>query len=56
MFPLRRYLQRVTKTESDDSESDGPEDRDERFMDLPDGSGCVEIWEHLSDEQREEPD
>lgn len=33
-----------------------PEEADEQspFDELPDGSGCAEIWEHLSRQRREE--
>jgi len=26
----------------------------EHLADVPDGAGCTEIWEHLSEEQEEE--
>lgn len=29
-------------------------DDDEHLRDLPDGAGCTEIWEHLSERQSEE--
>lgn len=37
--------------------SDGGEPRsedDEHLRDLPDGAGCTEIWEHLSERQAED--
>ena len=34
-------------------ESDTRENVDEHLADVPDGCGCAEVWEHLS-EQREE--
>lgn len=34
---------------------DGPDrDDDAHLRDLPDGAGCAEIWEHLSERQAEE--
>lgn len=40
-----------TETGSADGEAAGQK----QFAELPDGSGCIEIWEHLS-EQRERDD
>jgi hypothetical protein len=36
-----------------DVEADEPTDRPDHLADLADGSGCAEVWEHLS-ETREE--
>lgn len=33
---------------SDETETDRPDDH---LADLPDGSGCAEIWEHLSEDE-----
>ena len=32
---------------------DGP-DEDDHLRDIPDGAGCTEIWEHLSERQADE--
>jgi len=29
-------------------------DDDIRFEDVPDGCGCAEIWEHMSEKRRED--
>ncbi|WP_175424073.1 hypothetical protein [Haladaptatus sp. W1] len=29
---------------------------DDHLKDVPDGAGCTEIWEHLSDDRDEEND
>lgn len=39
-------------TRSDDT--DGSDD--DHLADLPDGSGCTEIWEHLSERRSESDD
>lgn len=31
------------------------DDDDAHLADIPDGAGCTEIWEHLSDGRGEEP-
>jgi len=49
----------ATEDEDRDTEADGPEGEDEdtdesaHVADVPDGAGCTEIWERLS-ERREE--
>lgn len=37
--------------EESGSESPDPDDDRTHFADLPDGSGCIEIWEHLSEQR-----
>jgi len=32
-----------------------PSDDDAHLADIPDGAGCTEIWEHLSDGRDEAP-
>ncbi len=45
-----------TPSKKSETEPAIEEDADRNhFGDLPDGSGCIEIWEHLS-EQRERDD
>lgn len=42
---------------SDDPDPDGKADREELyFEDLPDGSGCTEIWEYLSHRREAQAD
>lgn len=44
-------------TPSKESGTDPAENEEEvrdHFADLPDGSGCIEIWEHLSDQRNGE--
>jgi len=40
----------------DDSttESDDGDDAGSHLTDVPDGAGCTEIWEHLSDDRDEQ--
>ncbi|ELZ47083.1 hypothetical protein C464_09137 [Halorubrum coriense DSM 10284] len=47
--------ERDAEAEADGPEGDGEEDTDEsaHVADVPDGAGCTEIWERLS-ERREE--
>ncbi|WP_276271702.1 hypothetical protein [Haloarcula litorea] len=33
-----------------EARTDEPERRDDHLQDVPDGCGCVEVWEHLSDD------
>lgn len=40
-------------TQDPEDEPTNDEDADqEQFADLPDGSGCIEIWEHLSEQRK----
>lgn len=57
---LRRRLP-PSPTDADESEPEyrtdgGPTDRDpyRHLGDVPDGAGCTEIWEHLSERGRPE--
>lgn len=49
-----------TEREEDQLQDTGPEEGDEPFDDtshleeVPDGSGCTEIWEHLSERREKE--
>lgn len=36
-------------SENTDSEQDTATDAPEHLEELPDGSGCTEIWEHISE-------
>lgn len=33
----------------DDPEAESPDERTDHLEDVPDGAGCTEIWDHLSD-------
>lgn len=39
-----------------DRRTDGPADAFEHLESVPDGSGCTEIWEHLSERRSGDPD
>lgn len=45
----------TTRTQEDGASDDNREARDHaddnHLSDVPDGSGCTEIWEHLSEER-----
>lgn len=36
---------------TDPTDADEPADRPDHLADVPDGCGCVEVWEHLSDDR-----
>lgn len=47
----------MAMSESDPRSAEGSadDDRPESYLDdLPDGSGCVEIWDHLSDRRTQD--
>ncbi|MFB6198974.1 MAG: hypothetical protein ABEI52_12025 [Halobacteriaceae archaeon] len=44
-------------TNTDDARiEDSITEDDEHVKDVPDGCGCAEMWEHLSDQRSEEGD
>lgn len=43
-------------TENPDIAEEEASDFADHLADIPDGSGCTEIWEHLSDTRNGDPD
>lgn len=41
---------------NDDADDERTDDAPDHLQDIPDGSGCTEIWERLSERRTEEPE